>query len=244
MGPCNSFATIAAQVVAKAPGVVYNPLFIYGETALGKTHLMQAIGHEIAKRNPNSIVRYVTTEALFNEYINARRVRKDIVEFRHRYRNVDVLMIDDIHFLAGKTMFQEEFFHTFNELYNARKQIVLCSDRPVKDLHRLEQRLLSRLEGGLGTVIEHPDFETRLSILRYKQSQLKIQLSCECLAFIAHNISSNVRSLEGALVRATSFASLLAGQPYTIDILHSLLNDILDQKLPLNAHHKQNLEDK
>jgi chromosomal replication initiator protein len=228
VGSCNSFAAAAAKAVASAPGAAYNPLFIYGETALGKTHLMQAIGHEIEKTQPDAIVRYVTTEALLNEYIDAL-MRKDTVEFRKRYRSVDVLMVDDIHFLMGKETLQEEIFHTFNALHIARKQIILCSDRPAKDIKGLEQRLVSRFEWGLVTSIERPDFEMRMAILRYKQKNMKVKLSDELLTFIAQNITSNVRRLEGALVSAISYASL-TGISHTIDSLRSLLQDILEQE--------------
>lgn len=229
IGPCNSFAHAAASAVAKAPGAAYNPLFIYGATALGKTHLMQAVGHEVEKGNPEATVCYVSTEALLNEYIDALGQNKT-VEFRKRYRNADVLLVDDIHFLVGRKGLQEEFFHTFNALHNARKQIILCSDRPANELQGLEQRLVSRFEWGLVTSMERPDFETRMAILRYKQSCTKIQLPDDQLTFIAENVTSNVRRLEGALIRAISFLSL-TGQKPTIDSLRTLLRDILEQEL-------------
>jgi chromosomal replication initiator protein len=229
VGSCNSFAHAAAKAVAKAPGAAYNPLFIYGDTALGKTHLMQAVGHEVEVNNPESVVCYVSTEALLNEYIDALGQNKT-VEFRKRYRNADVLLVDDIHFLVGRKGLQEEFFHTFNALHNSRKQIIMCSDRPANELQGLEQRLVSRFEWGLVTSMERPDFETRMAILRDKQVNAKIQLPTELLTFIAENVTSNVRRLEGALIRAISFASL-TGQPQTIDSLRTLLRDILEQEL-------------
>jgi len=228
IGPCNNFAYSAAHAVAKSPGMTYNPLFIYAETALGKTHLMHAVGHEVIKANPDVAVAYVSTETLLNEYIEAI-VQKKTTEFRNRYRNVDVLLVDDIHFLVRSTTLQEEFFHMFNMLHNARKQIILCSDRPAKDLKGLEVRLVSRFEWGLVTSMERPEFETRMAILRTKQQQTNVKLSDELLTFIAQNVTSNVRRLEGALIRAISYASL-TGQAHTVDSLRSLLRDILEQE--------------
>jgi chromosomal replication initiator protein len=229
VGSCNSFAHAAASAVAKSPGTAYNPLFIYGETALGKTHLMQAVGHEIETTNPEAAVCYTSTEALLNEYIDAIGQEKT-VEFRRRYRNVDVLLIDDVHFLVGKKGLQEEFFHTFNTLHNARKQIILCSDRPANELQGLEQRLVSRFEWGLVTSMERPDFETRMAILRNKQAGSKTKLPDELLTFIAENVTSNVRRLEGAVIRAISYASL-TGETQTIDTIRTLLRDILEKEL-------------
>lgn len=229
VGPCNSFAHAAATAVAKAPGSAYNPLFVYGATALGKTHLMQAVGHAVEESNPDAVVCYVSTEALLNDYIDALGQNKT-VEFRKRYRNADVLLVDDIHFLVGRKGLQEEFFHTFNALHNARKQIILCSDRPANELQGLEQRLVSRFEWGLVTSIDRPDFETRMAILRYKQSNSTLKLPDELLTFIAENVTSNVRRLEGAIVRSLSYASLTQ-QTLTIDTLRSLLRDILEQEI-------------
>ncbi len=228
VGPCNSFAHAAATAVAKAPGAAYNPLFIYGDTALGKTHLMQAVGHAVERGSPESRVCYVSTETLLNDYIAALGQNKT-VEFRKSYRNADVLLVDDIHFLVGRKGLQEEFFHTFNALHNARKQIILCSDRSANELQGLEQRLVSRFEWGLVTSMEAPDFETRMAILRYKQRSAKLQLSDDLLTFIAENVASNVRRLEGALVRAISYASL-TGQTLSIESVRTLLRDILEQE--------------
>ncbi|MGI6496395.1 MAG: chromosomal replication initiator protein DnaA [Kiritimatiellia bacterium] len=227
VGPSNSFAHAAALAVAQSPGHAYNPLFIYGQTGLGKTHLMQAIGHQ-ALQNPNMKVLYVSSEALLNEYLNSLQ-NKSTFEFRSRYRNVDVLLVDDIHFLAGKSALQEEFFNTFNALYLAHKQIIMTSDRPPSEIDGLEQRLVSRFVSGMVTELEVPTFETRLTILRYKQSHQETQLPSEVLTFIAENISSNVRALEGALTRASSFAKLHR-QPITLDALRHILRDLLEEE--------------
>jgi chromosomal replication initiator protein len=227
IGPSNSFAHAAALAVAQAPGRAYNPLFIYGQTGLGKTHLMQAVGHRVLQ-SPATSVAYVSSETLLNEYVEALQNRT-IIEFRNKYRSVDVLLVDDIHFLAGKERLQEEFFHTFNALYDARKQIIMTSDRPANEITGLEQRLVSRFEWGLVTELEKPDFETRLAILRYKQTHAKIQLADELLHFIGENVKSNVRSLEGALLRALSYTSLNS-QPLTLDSMRYLLKDLLDKE--------------
>lgn len=228
IGPSNSFAHAAALAVAQAPGRAYNPLFIYGQTGLGKTHLMQAIGHRVLQ-TPGTSVAYVTSEALLNEYVDALQ-SNTIIDYRNKYRTVDVLLVDDIHFLAGKERVQEEFFHTFNALFDARKQIILTSDRPVNVIAGLEKRLVSRFEWGLVTELESPDFETRLAILRYKQTSAKIQLSPDVLTFIAENIKSNVRTLEGALSRALLYCSLQSHPPLTLDVLRYLLKDLLDKE--------------
>ena len=227
VGPCNSFAHAAADAVAKKPGTVYNPLFIYGPTALGKTHLMQAVGHAVQDANPSMRVSYITTETLLNEYIEAINA-KSTGEFRNRYRNVDVLLVDDIQFLVGKEGLQEEFFHTFNALHNAHKQIILTCDRPLKELQGLEQRLVSRFGWGLVTSIEKPSFETRMAILQWKQRDNVCKLPNDQLTFIAEHVTNNIRSLEGALARALSFVSL-TGQQLTLDLLRQQLNDIVEQ---------------
>ncbi len=227
IGPSNSFAHAAAQAVADAPGHAYNPLFIYGQTGLGKTHLMQAVGHRVLQ-SQNTSVLYISSETLLNEYVESLKNRTTS-EFRARIRNVDMLLVDDIHFLAGKNSLQEEFFHTFNALYDARKQIIMTSDRPASEIAGLEQRLVSRFEWGLMTELEQPDFETRLAILRYKQTTAKVQLSDDLLTFIAENVKSNVRCLEGALVRALSYAKLNS-QPLTMEALRYLLRDLLDKE--------------
>ncbi len=227
-GPSNSFAHAAALGVSQSPGRAYNPLFIYGQTGIGKTHLMQAVGHRVLQ-SPGTSVSYVSSETLLNEYVEALKNRTTI-EFRNKYRNIDVLLVDDIQFLAGKNSLQEEFFHTFNVLYDAHKQIIMTSDLPPRELSGLEPRLVSRFEWGLVTEIESPDFETRLAILRYKQSFTKVQLPDELLTFIADNIKSNVRGLEGALTRAVSFASLNHQMTLTLDMLRNLLKDQLNDE--------------
>ncbi len=233
IGPSNSFAHAAALAVAQAPGRAYNPLFIYGQTGLGKTHLIQAVGHRVLEK-PGKTVAYLSSEALLNEYVNALQNRST-VNFRRKYRNVDVMLVDDIHFLAGKEGLQEEFFHTFNALYDARKQIIMTSDRPASEISGLERRLVSRFEWGLVTEMECPDFETRLAIIRYKQSNSKTPLSEDLQVFIAENVKSNVRSLEGALVRAISYSSL-SQEPLTRDTLRYLLRDLLDKERQDDIH--------
>ena len=227
IGPSNSFAHAAALAVAQAPGRAYNPLFIYGQTGLGKTHLIQAVGNRVLE-TPGMTVAYVSSEALLNEYVTALQNRST-VDFRTKYRNVDVMLIDDIHFLAGKASLQEEFFHTFNALFESRKQIIMTSDRPASEISGLEKRLVSRFEWGLVTELECPDFETRLAILRYKQAHLEKPLASELQTFIAENVQSNVRALEGAMVRAVSYTSLTS-EPLTLDSLRYLLRDLLDKE--------------
>ena len=227
-GPSNSFAHAAALGVSQSPGRAYNPLFIYGQTGIGKTHLMQAVGHRVLQ-SPGTSISYVSSETLLNEYVESLKNRTTM-EFRNKYRNTDVLLVDDIQFLAGKDSLQEEFFHTFNVLYDAHKQIIMTSDLPPRELSGLEPRLVSRFEWGLVTEIESPDFETRLAILRYKQSLTKFRLPDELLTFIADNIKSNVRSLEGALTRTVSFAALNSQMTLTLDMLRNLLKDQLNDE--------------
>ncbi len=225
VGPSNSFAHAAATAVAQVPGRTYNPLFIYGKTGLGKTHLIMAIGHRVVQNDPSAHVAYVTSEALLNEYVDAIE-KRTFLDFRERYRKVDVLLVDDIQFLVGKQRLQEEFFHCFNDLHMKGKQIVMTSDRPAREIAGLEQRLVSRFESGLVTELECPDFETRLAILRYKQTSSKATLPDSWLTFIAQNVTSNVRTLEGALLRAITFAAF-SRQPLTIEDLRNLLKDVL-----------------
>ncbi len=228
VGPANSFAHAAALAVSEAPAKAYNPLFIYGGTGLGKTHLMQAIGHAVVEKNRARHICYITCETLLNEYIDALQ-KRSITEFRKRYRTVDLLLIDDIHFLSGKERIQEEFFHTFNSLFDAHKQIIMTSDRPASEINGLEQRLVSRFEWGLVTELERPDFETRMAILRFKQREMSLSVDESVLTFIAENVRSNVRRLEGALVRAVSFMSLTQ-QPLTLDALKRLLRDTIEEE--------------
>ena len=227
VGPSNNFGHAAALAVAQSPARAYNPLFIYGGSGLGKTHLMQAIGHHVLK-NTNAKIAYLTTEAFTNDYIDCLQ-NKSLVQFRKKYRSMDLLLIDDIHFLTGKERMQEEFFHTFNALFDAHKQIVLTSDRPASEIQGLEQRLVTRFEWGLVTEIQSPDLETRIAILRNRQAQGGFKHSDEVILFIAKAIRSNIRRLEGALIRATSYASLI-NRPLTISDLETLLRDTLDQE--------------
>ncbi len=226
IGPSNNFAHAAALAVAQAPARAYNPLFIYGGVGLGKTHLMQAIGHHVVK-NSNSRIAYVSSETFTNEYIDALQNRS-LVQFRKKFRNMDLLLIDDIHFLAGKERMQEEFFHTFNALFDAHRQIVMTSDRPASEIQGLEQRLVSRFEWGLVTELQPPDLETRIAILRNKQAQGGMTLPDELLLYIAKAVRSNVRRLEGALTRVISYGAL-QGRPLTLQDVEPLLRDMVDQ---------------
>ncbi len=227
VGPSNSFAHAACMAVAQAPARAYNPLFIYGGVGLGKTHLMQAIGHHVAAHSDARIT-YISSEAFTNAYIDALQNRT-LVSFRKKFRHTDLLLIDDIHFLAGKERLQEEFFHTFNTLFDARKQILMTSDRPAAEITNLEKRLVSRFEWGLVTELEAPDLETRIAILRNKQDHMKVTLPDEILLFVARNIRSNIRRLEGALIRVASYASL-TGSALTLQAAENLLRDTLEQE--------------
>lgn len=223
-----SYSAAVARAVAEKPGRIYNPLFFYGATGLGKTHLMQAIGQEVLLRKKKAIVRYVTSEQFTNEFVEAIK-KQNFPQFRQKYRKVDVLLIDDVHFFEGKDSTQEEFFHTFNELFNNAKQIVLASDRPPSDIKNLESRLVSRFEWGLTTQIQIPDFETRVAILRRKMSDFNVTLDPWILEFIAQRVRNNVRKLEGALMRVAAHFSL-EGSMQNESALAAFLHDVIDEE--------------
>ncbi|HQF39160.1 MAG TPA: chromosomal replication initiator protein DnaA [Opitutaceae bacterium] len=225
VGPTNQLAHAASIAVAQAPAQAYNPLFIYGDPGLGKTHLMHAVGHQILRNNPDAKVAYLSSEKFTNEFIHAIQ-ENTLTKFRQRYRHVDVLLIDDIHFLAGKERIQEEFFHTFNELFEAQKQIYLSSDRPANEIQKLESRLVSRFQWGLVVDLQTPDLETRVAILRTKAASLKANLPAEVINFIAQHISKNVRRLEGALIKVASYAAL-TNKHIDIPTVEMLLKDML-----------------
>jgi chromosomal replication initiator protein len=225
IGTGNRFAHAASLAVAEAPAKAYNPLFIYGGVGLGKTHLMHAIGQYIIEHNPNAKVVYLSSEKFTNEFINSIRDNR-AVNFRNKYRNVDVLLIDDIQFLAGKEQTQEEFFHTFNTLHDDSKQIIISSDRPPKEIPTLEDRLRSRFEWGLITDITPPDLETRIAILRKKARAENLDIPNEVMLYIANQIDTNVRELEGALIRVVAYSSLI-NQDMNADLAAIALKDIV-----------------
>jgi chromosomal replication initiator protein len=231
IGASNRFAHAAAVAVAEAPARAYNPLFIWGESGLGKTHLLHAVGHYAQRLFPGMRVRYVSTEEFTNDFINSLRDDRKVA-FQRRYRDIDVLLVDDIQFLEGKEGTQEEFFHTFNTLHNANKQIVVSSDRPPKRLETLEDRLRTRFEWGLITDIQPPELETRIAILRKKAAQDRLAAPAEVLEFIAARIEHNIRELEGALIRVTAFASLNQ-QPVDVGLAEIVLRDLIpDSQIP------------
>ncbi|HXN92849.1 MAG TPA: chromosomal replication initiator protein DnaA [Candidatus Acidoferrales bacterium] len=228
VGSNNEFAHAAALAVSQSPAKTYNPLFIYGGVGLGKTHLMQAIGQQTIERRKFQKVMYLSSERFINEFIDAIQ-HNMLVRFRKRYRQTDVLLIDDIQFLAGNERSQEEFFHTFNTLFDGRKQIVLSSDRPASQIANLEQRLVSRFECGLTTEMQPPDIETRMAILRKKAEEFHIELGEDVLAFLAQHVRTNVRRLEGALMRVASYLSL-SGREISCETVEQLLRDILREE--------------
>jgi chromosomal replication initiator protein len=228
VGNNNNFAYAASLAVAQAPGKSYNPLFLYGGVGLGKTHLLHAIGQHVVQNKKGARVAYVSSEKFTNEYIDAIQ-NSQLVKFRKKYRQTDVLLIDDIQFLANKERIQEEFFHTFNALHDAHKQIVLTCDRPASEIQNLEHRLISRFEWGLVTDLQPPDVEMRLAILKKKAELMNVQLPDDIINFLAHRIRSNIRRLEGALIRVASFASL-TGKKLTLEVVEGLLREILHEE--------------
>ncbi len=230
IGANNRFAHAASLAVAEAPAKAYNPLFLYGGVGLGKTHLMHAIGHYIMDHNPNTRVLYISSEKFTNEFINAIRDNRG-ESFRTKYRNIDVLLIDDIQFLAGKEQTQEEFFHTFNALHEERKQIIISSDRPPKEIPTLEDRLRSRFEWGLITDIQPPDLETRIAILRKKARAENLDIPNEAMIYIANQIDTNIRELEGALIRVVAYSSLINAD-ITSHLAAEALKDIIPSSRP------------
>ncbi len=229
-GASNQFALAAALRVAETPARSYNPLFIYGSAGLGKTHLLHAIGHYVHSNYQHHVVRYVSTETFMNEYVDAIR-SNSMAGLRRKYREIDVLLIDDVQFLEGKEGLQEEFFHTFNSLHGANKQIVISSDRMPDAIPTLEERLRGRFKWGLITDIQPPDLETRLAILRNKAERERVMVPAETLEFIASKISTNIRELEGALIRVTAYASL-SGAPITTELAQQQLADLLTDTEP------------
>lgn len=229
VGANNNLAHAAALAVAESPGEVYNPLFIYGGVGLGKTHLMHSIAHFILKNNSDAKILYVTSEKFTNELIDAIRNKNNITttEFREKYRNNDVLLIDDIQFIIGKESTQEEFFHTFNTLYESKRQIIISSDKPPKDIETLEERLRSRFEWGLTVDIQSPDYETRMAILRKKEDLEGYNIDNEVIKYIATNIKSNIRELEGALTKIVAFSKLDRSKEISIAMAEEALKDII-----------------
>ncbi len=227
VGASNRMAHAASLALANAPGKSYNPFFIYGGVGLGKTHLMQAIAHHILSKTPQTKVKYISSERFTNELIMSIQNRST-AKFRQKYRNIDVLLIDDVHFLSGKEAVQEEFFHTFNVLYDYHKQIIISSDRPPKEIPKLEERLVSRFSWGLVVDIQPPDFETRVAILRKKLQNEPIEIEDGVINFIAENITTNIRELEGALVRIIAY-SLIDNKTINVDLAKHILRDMVKE---------------
>lgn len=228
VGSGNQLAHAASIAVANAPGRAYNPLFVFGETGLGKTHLMHSVAHQMLANNPNARIAYISTEKFTNEFIHAIRENK-LSKFRQYYRTVDALLVDDVHFLSGKESTQEEFFHTFNDLFESGRQIILASDRPANEIERLENRLISRFQWGLVTDIQAPDFETRVAILRNKAAAMNISLGADIMDFLAERVSRNVRRMEGALTRIAGYDALI-DRKLDLEAVERLLSDLLHEE--------------
>jgi len=228
VGSGNQLAHAATIAVANAPGRAYNPLFVFGETGLGKTHLMHSVAHQMLLNSASARIAYVSTEKFTNEFIHAIRENK-LAKFRKFYRNVDALLVDDIHFLSGKESTQEEFFHTFNDLFESGRQIFLASDRPANEIDKLENRLVSRFQWGLVTDIQAPDYETRVAILRKKAAAMKVELDDEIMDFLAERVSRNVRRMEGALTRIAGYDALI-DRKVDLDSVERLLGDLLQEE--------------
>jgi chromosomal replication initiator protein len=222
-------AQAASIAIANAPGKAYNPLFLYGSTGLGKTHLMHAVAHHILAKNKKARIVYTSTEKFTNEFIQAIQLNA-MTKFRKKYRSIDVFLLDDAHFLSGKERIQEEFFHTFNELFETQKQIFLCSDRPAAEISKLESRLVSRFQWGLVTDIQPPDLETRIAILAKKAEDLNIKLESNVLTHLAEHVSSNVRRLEGALTRVASYMELTKSKKVDLQVLKTLMKDLFQEE--------------
>jgi len=228
VGPCNRFAHAAAVGVSESPGKAYNPFFLHGNVGLGKTHLLQSLCYALLERNPKTRILYLSCETFVNHFINALE-NGDLAKFRNKYRNVDVLVVDDIHLLANKDRTQEEFFHTFNTLYQSGKQIVLSSDSPPKDIPTLQERLVSRFKWGLVTEIEPPCYETRMAILKRKSRERGREIPDEVARLLAERVDSNIRELEGAVVKLIGYSGL-AGSPVTVDLAREALRDLFEQR--------------
>lgn len=229
VGSGNQLAHAASIAVANSPARAYNPLFIYGDTGLGKTHLMHAIAHQVLSAKPNAKIAYISTEKFTNKFITAIQENK-LTAFRRRFRKADILLIDDIHFLSGRERIQEEFFHTFNELFENQKQIVLTSDRPASEIARLESRLVSRFQWGLVADIQCPDLDTRLAILSKKAKAMSVDIPADVMEFLAEKVSRNVRRMEGALTRVAGYAALIR-DPLSVEVVERLLSDVLQEEL-------------
>jgi chromosomal replication initiator protein len=231
VGPSNRFTQAACLAVAENPAKNYNPLFIYGGVGLGKTHLMQAICHFVKKHTPNVRIVYLTSERFTNELINSIQ-HHSMENFRKQYRNADILLLDDIHFIAGKEATQEEFFHTFNSLHDAHKQIIISSDRPPREINRLEERLISRFSWGLITDIQAPDLETRMAILKNKIQQEQLKIPADVVQFLAESIKNNIRELEGALKRVSAYSSF-EGREITLSLAQDILKDMVRESVQI-----------